>query len=109
CRDGALKMFAPNGYVYSRQWRDTKVYAALKINETGIAELDSVSDRKPASGFFIRGRIESVNDRTLQIRYGIEAFFMQQGAAQKLEDTRRRDRPGVPLDMEVALGSSGIA
>lgn len=109
CRDGALKMFAADGYVYSRQWRDTKVYAALKINETGVAELDYVSDRAPENQLFIRGRIESVNDRTLRIRYGIEAFFMQQGTAQKLEDTRRRDRPGVPLDMEVALGSSGIA
>lgn len=109
CRDGALKMFAPDGYVYSRQWRGTRVYAALKVNETGIAELDSVSDRVPAHGLYIRGRIESVNDRTLRIRYGIEALFMQQGTAQKLEDTRRHDRPGVPLDMKVALGSSGIA
>lgn len=109
CRDGALKMFAADGYVFSRQWRDTKVYAALKINETGVAELDFVSDRAPESGLFLRGRIESVNDRTLHIRYGIEAFFMQQGTAQKLEDTRRRDRSGVPLDMEVAIGSSGIA
>lgn len=109
CRDGALKMFAADGYVYSRQWRDTKIYATLKINETGIAELVSVSDQKPAAGLFLRGRVESVSDRTLRFRYGIEAFFMQQGTAQKLEDTRRRDRPGVPLDMEVALGSSGIA
>lgn len=109
CRDGALKMFAPDGYVYSRQWRDTRVYATLKVNETGIAELDSVSDRVPDSGLYIRGRIESVNDRTLRIRYGIEALFMQQGTAQKLENTRRHDRPGVPLDMKVALGSSGIA
>ena len=109
CRDGALKMFAPNGYVYSRQWRDTRVFATLKINETGVAELDTVSDRVPDSGLYIRGRIESVNDRTLRIRYGIEALFMQQGTAQKLEDTRRHDRPGVPLDTKVALGSSGIA
>ena len=109
CRDGALKMFAPNGYVYSRQWRDARVYATLKINETGVAELDTVSDRVPDSGLYIRGRLESVNDRTLRIRYGIEALFMQQGTAQKLEDTRRHDRPGVPLDMKVALGSSGIA
>lgn len=109
CRDGALKLFAADGYVYSRQWRDAKVYAALKINETGVAELDFLSNRAPDGGLFLRGRIESVNDRTLRIRYGIEAFFMQQGAAQKLEDTRRRDRPGVPLDMEVAVGSSGIA
>ena len=109
CRDGALKMFAPNGYVYSRQWRDTKVYALLKINETGVAELVTVTDQKPADGLILRGRVESVNDHSLRFRYGIEAFFMQQGSAQKLEDTRRKDRPGVPLDMEVAVGQSGIA
>ena len=109
CRDEVLKMFAPSGYVYSRQWRDTLVFATLKINDTGVAELVSVSDQRPDSGLFLRGRVESVNDHALRFRYGIEAFFMQQGTAQKLEDTRRNDRPGVPIDAEVAVSPAGLA
>ena len=109
CRDGALKMFASNGYVYSRQWRDTPVYATMKLNDSGIAELVSVSDQKPANGLFLRGRIDAVSERTLSIRYGIEAFFMQQGAAQNLEDLRRTEKSGVPLDVTLAVGGSGTA
>jgi hypothetical protein len=34
---------------------------------------------------------------------------MQQGTAKKLEDMRAHDRPGVPLNIEVAVGGSGTA
>lgn len=109
CRDGTAKMVAPNGYVYSRQWRANRVYAVLKQDAAGLPSLDYLTDRKPDNGLFIRGRIESVSDRQLTVRYGIEAYFMQQGLAKKLEDQMRGERAGCPLDMSVAVGGNGIA
>jgi uncharacterized membrane-anchored protein len=109
CRDGVLKMFPSTDYVYTRQWRDTRVYAVLKWDAAGLAQLDHLTDQRPAAGIFIRGRIDSFSARSVRVRYGIEAYFMQQGVARKLEDTIRNDRPGVPLNMKIALGDSGIA
>ena len=107
CTGGLAKLFAPN-VIYQRG-TDTLVYARLKLDETGVAELTSLSDQRPADGLFVRGRVESASVGMLRIRYGIEALFMQQGSAQKLEDMRRNEKPGVPLDMQVAVGPSGIA
>jgi hypothetical protein len=42
------------------------------------------------------------------VRYGVEAFFMEQGKARALEDERNSGKRGVPLHMEVALGANGI-
>ena len=48
------------------------------------------------------------------MKYGLEAYFMQQGTALELERNRVRNADGqvpvqVPLDMDVAVGGSGIA
>lgn len=109
CRDGAAKMLAEDGYVYSRRWRSARVYAVLKQDAAGFASLDYLTDRRPDAGLFIRGRVESVNDRQLTVRYGIEAFFMQQDLAKKLELEMRDQRTGCPLSMRVAVGDNGIA
>ncbi len=89
--------------------RDTRVYAALRTNETGVAELVGLSLERPASGLFISGRTEGSWGGMLQVRYGIEAYFTQQGHAARLEESVARDAIRVPLDMEVALSSSGVA
>jgi uncharacterized membrane-anchored protein len=95
----------PNG----RRIPDRRVYARLKTGENGIAEATALTDEKPADGLFIRGRARNIPGRNVQVRYGIEALFMQQTTARKLEAMRVSERPGVPLDIEVALNSSGIA
>jgi uncharacterized membrane-anchored protein len=107
CRDGLLKLFDTR--VSDPTDRDIKVYASLRINAGGFAEVASLSDCKPSTGFFLRGRSQSVFADAIDVRWGIEAVFMQQGKAGQLEETQSRERRGVPLDVEVAVGPSGTA
>ncbi|MGH7945497.1 MAG: GDYXXLXY domain-containing protein [Opitutaceae bacterium] len=92
-----------------RRSPERKVYARLDLGENGIAELADLIDTRPDGGIFIRGRAQNSHGRTVQVRYGIEALFMEQGSARKLENMRTSERAGVPLDIEVALSPSGIA
>jgi uncharacterized membrane-anchored protein len=107
-RDGLPARFPPNSYDY-RSGRDLRVYAALRVDEAGIAELVSLSDRQPADGLYLQGRVNNLNGANLSVRYGIEALFLEQGKSQKLEDARRKERPGAPMDAEVAVSDAGLA
>jgi uncharacterized membrane-anchored protein len=106
--NGLKVKFAANRHDY-RAGRDLRVYAALAVDDAGVAGLTALSDEPPAHGLFLAGRVSSYDGARLHVRYGIEALFMQQGKAQQLEDARRRDRPGVPLDAKVAVSGSGVA
>jgi uncharacterized membrane-anchored protein len=89
--------------------RDTKVYAALREDERGQGELVSLSLAPPADGLFVRGRTEQSWGGNLQVRYGLEAFFMEQGKGVELEQGRSRDGIQVPLEMQVAVSPGGLA
>ena len=89
--------------------RDTKVYAALRENEQGQGELVSLSLEPPADGLFLRGRTEHSWGENLQVRYGLEAFFVEQGKGLELEQGRSRDGIQVPLEMKVAVSPKGLA
>jgi uncharacterized membrane-anchored protein len=90
--------------------RGERVYAVLAPRADGLYEVQTLTDTRPDNGLFLRGRIESCwGDRALDVRYGIEAYFMQQGTARTVEQERNRDGVQIPLDMEVAVGSHGIA
>jgi uncharacterized membrane-anchored protein len=99
------------GYRDQRGYRDRRVYAELKLNPDGLAELVSLSDAPPATGTYLRGRVDwpSWNPGMIHVRYGIEALFVEEGRAQAFESTRRAEQAGVPLDMEVAVGANGLA
>ncbi len=88
--------------------RDLKVYALLHEDE-GVAELTALSDERPREGLFIRGRTDRSWDGHVSVRYGLEAYFMEQGKGQELEQGRQREGIQVPLEMEVAVGSGGLA
>lgn len=108
CRDGVLKLFAKNSDPMAyRTHRDFLVYATLQVSPEGLAEVVALSDQKPASGLFLRGRVQSVWGKTVQVRWGLEAIFMQQGRPLELEKKQREEFRGVPLDVEVAVGASG--
>jgi uncharacterized membrane-anchored protein len=92
-----------------RRLPERQVYARLAVGEDGVADVSALTDLKPADGLFIRGRTHHAHGRSVQVRYGIEALFMQQGTALKLEQMRLNERPGVPLAIEVALSPSGTA
>jgi uncharacterized membrane-anchored protein len=106
CRDGVADWFAaPVRGI--RDIRDRRVYAELKPDDEGVGELISLSDREPASGLYLRGRADSISNGTIQIRFGVEALFMEQGKARKFVDDQG-NRVGVPLDFEVAVGRHGL-
>ena len=88
--------------------RDSVVFASLKTNSHGIAELISLSDKPPASGPFLRGRTVSVSQNSVSVRYGIEAQFLSKEAAQRTERLGL-ERQGAPMNVTVAVGSSGIS
>ncbi|MCX6998659.1 MAG: GDYXXLXY domain-containing protein [Kiritimatiellaeota bacterium] len=87
-----------------------RVYAALRP-DGDLASLVSLSDRQPDSGLFIRGRLDprQRNNYAVGVRYGIEAYFVQQGRGRDLERARVQGAVQLPLEMEVALGRSGTA
>jgi uncharacterized membrane-anchored protein len=95
-----------------RRLRDTAVYAALRVDDYGFAQLVSLSDEPPVNGLCLRGRVSSLSgsgdNQTAQVRYGVEALFLQQGAAKRIELLGAGDRRGVPIDTTVAVGSSGV-
>jgi len=89
---------------------DTQVYAVLRNSSGGIATLDYLTDEKPAGGLFIRGRVDRYwSGDVIPVRYGLEAYFMQESRAKELEGRRRRDGIQVPLEMEVAVSGKGVS
>ncbi|MCX7002173.1 MAG: GDYXXLXY domain-containing protein [bacterium] len=88
--------------------RGTSVYAVLTTNDS-VAHLVTLTDQRPADGSYIRGRIDNSWRPGVTARYGIEAYFMQQGKALALERGRVREGIQVPLEMAVALSPRGVA
>ena len=105
-RDGLTNRAAADG----DRRPETRVYASLQIDSNGLAEVATLSDLQPKEGLFLRGKIDPAMSwrGSEAIRYGLEAFFMEQGQAQQLEDDRSQSRRGVPLNMEVAVGANGL-
>jgi len=91
------------------------VYTVLKEGPNGLAELEYASDEKPAEIVFIRGRTSHARRHQpfrgpLSVKYGLEAYFVQQGKGIAIEQRRgRRNDIQIPLEMEIALGSNGQA
>ena len=89
--------------------RGDRVYALLAQGPDGLFEVQTLTEARPASGLFLRGRVENCWTSAMNVRYGIEAYFMQQGTALAVEWERNRDGVQIPLEMEVAVGANGIA
>lgn len=108
CRDGVAGWFddVPR---HSREFRDRRVYAELERDATGVVHVASLTDRKPTGGLFIRGRTEWIDTRFVRVRYGIEAFFMEQGQALAFEMKARDEMVGVPVNAVVAISRDGLA
>ena len=108
CRGEAAQWLKSSDYRQQQRLRDRVVYAALNIDPHGVAELTSLSDIPPAGGLFLRGRVVNADSGGVRVRYGIEALFMQKDAAQKMERTSI-EKAGAPMDVTVAVSSSGIS
>jgi len=94
--------------------RDSVLYTVLKPEPGGTYAPDYLTDTKPESGVFIRGRLDVAWSRALtdrrraMVRYGIEQWFVQEGRGLEIEE-RQGVRGGlqVPMKMEVAIGNNG--
>lgn len=105
-----LKHLTNNTPKELRQLRDLRVYSVLEPDGEGLGELRYVTGRRPSDGLFIRGRTDRLRPGGMNVRYGLEAFFVQQGKGLELERGRtREDRMRVAMEMEVAVGMSGMA
>lgn len=99
-----------------------RIYVALREDDNGVAEIVQATAKRPADGLFIRGRVDQrwgwrgragtmrpLPLLAMRLRYGIEAYFVEQGKGLELERNRQRQGIQVPLLMGVALGSNGMA
>jgi uncharacterized membrane-anchored protein len=75
--------------------------------ETGEFEAASIGDRLLDGAVNLRGRVRrSAPDGTVQIDYGLDAFYVQEGTAKSIE---RALVDGRLVQMEVAVAASGRA
>ena len=109
CRGEVATWFKPKDEIYNVKVRDRRVYAEIELDAEGVAELVSLSDEPPSAGLYLRGRAETIYFNAIDVRFGVEAFFMEQGTAKAFEDEVRNEKAGVPLNMEVRVGANGLA
>ncbi len=90
-----------------------KIYTALSLDSNRVGYFKFATDKKPGKEIFIRGRTRgkwklSKYAKTINVKYGIEAYFVKQGTGLDMEKIRRgEDGIQVPLEMEIALGKNG--
>jgi uncharacterized membrane-anchored protein len=99
-----------------RDKKDYPVYAALQQRADGIHTLDHLTDEKPQQGVFLKGYLTGYDWRffargeNVAVRYGIEQYFVQQGAGIEMEEMLgQRNQMQRPLEMRVAIGADGTA
>jgi uncharacterized membrane-anchored protein len=95
----------------SRRYKGKPVYVVLAVDNSNLANIIYVTDKKPAKGeLYIRGRANQdyYDSSYINVLYGIEAYFVEQGEGKQLEKLVSRSSR-TAFDMEIALGSNGIA
>src|SRR6266481_4623635 len=65
-------------------------------------------DEQPREGLYIRGRTETSSSEQINVRYGLEALFLEQGKGLELEAGRNRNGIQVPLEVKAAVSRNGI-
>lgn len=110
-RDGLKTAPATNVPAHRQEKKPgQRVFVGLSVDEAGVASAEYVTDRRPAAGLFLKGRTEQSWGEGLLVRYGLEAYFMQQGKALELEKGRARpDGIRIPLEMETAVRANGAS
>lgn len=93
-----------------------ELYAVMKKDERGLGELEYVTDVKPEGDvFYLKGRTTKhwrfqQSSKSLSLKYGIEAYYVEQGKGKGIEEKRgRRTDVQIPMEMEVAIGSDGTS
>lgn len=86
-----------------------RVFAALEVGPRGIANVSSLSNRKPPGGLLLRGRLEFVAEDVVSVDYGIGSYYVPEGEGRAIEAPPEWEGLHVPLEMEVAIGRDGLA
>lgn len=100
--------------------KGTPLFAMLRRHDNGLVELVYITDREPDEGLYMKGFSDSgryfKKGSTLQVRYGIESYYVQQGKGIQMEEklgrnSWRKNAPEeqTPLEMRIALSSGGTA
>ena len=94
----------------SSRRKGQRVYARLSPITESLYGLNSLTDVEPKEGLFIRGRIVSNYPLSrVDVRYGIEQLFVEQGKGLEIEERMgRRGTHQIPMEVSVALSGSGI-
>ena len=109
CRDGLLPLFDPGAKDLRLRSRGKPVYAVLHPGPGNIMEMDYLTDRKPASGDWIRGRLGWFLDERLRVRYGLESYYLQNPLLATPAKSALLKGFQCPLEMEAAVSPEGIA
>jgi len=95
--------------------KGSKVYVILTENSNGLYELGHVSPTEPPTGIYLAGRSlydfrHRMTGHSLRLKYGIEAYFVQQGKGRQIEQRLgNRNQLQIPLEMQIAVGRNGKA
>ena len=95
----------------------TKVYATLRTDARGVAQVTGVHSDPPSSGLFIRGRLPPRNDwrwntgqHQIAIEYGVEKLFVPQGKGLEIEQQRgTRNDWQTAMEVAVTVNRAGTA
>lgn len=94
----------------SSKRKGRRVYATLSPINEDLYGLDRLTDFEPEEGLFIRGRIvNNYPSSRVEVRYGIEQLFVEQGKGLDIEERRGTRRTlQIPIEVSVALSGGGI-
>ena len=98
-----------------RVTKGEKVYVTLQENSNGLYEFKQVSATQPPDGIYLVGRSpydyrHRLPGHSLMLKYGIEAYFVQQGKGRRIEQRQgSRNQLQIPLEMQIAVGRNGKA
>ena len=85
--------------------RGKPVYTVLRLDNGNIADVVYVTDKKPAKGqLYIRGITDYSSDSIINVLYGIETYFVEQGKNEQLQQGGISERARTTLGMEVHTG-----
>jgi uncharacterized membrane-anchored protein len=84
--------------------RGSVVYVQLQPAATGDYLPATISTTPVADALNLRGRIRYVNQRDLEVDYGLDAYYVQEGTGPVLEQALRDGRN---VQIEVAIAASG--
>src|SRR5690606_19882829 len=62
-----------------------KIYVSLQLDDKKEGILSQIHKSKPMEGLFIEGKVNDVYEKTLNVEYGIESYFVPEGEGLEIE------------------------